>query len=84
MAISSEYREYLQSDRWNTIRGYVLERADYACEHCGAEDEVLQVHHKTYANIYDESPSDLVALCVDCHEKADKARRAERVIRIPF
>lgn len=67
MAISAEYRAYLKSNKWNKLRLETLRLAGYRCEKCG-EARPLQAHHLTYANIFDERPEDLQALCFPCHE----------------
>lgn len=67
MAISTEYRQYLQGPEWDKRRREALRLADYRCEKCG-EARPLQVHHLTYQRIFNESQADLQALCFPCHE----------------
>lgn len=38
----------------------------------------LEVHHKHYRSLGAEAWGDLEALCPDCHEAADRRRRAAR------
>ena len=66
----SEYHKYLQSEAWKEIREIILVRDGYKCTKCGSTKN-LQVHHKTYNNIYNEKEhqSDLVTLCSRCHKK---------------
>jgi 5-methylcytosine-specific restriction endonuclease McrA len=52
----------------------VLERANEHCEYCGrfiaSVCAGLELHHLTYENAYgDELPSDLMALCRECHQQ---------------
>lgn len=61
------YMDYLGSAEWHKKRGTVIERDNYACRLCDS-GENLQVHHKTYDNIYEEPLSDLITLCKNCHE----------------
>lgn len=63
----SNYRVYLQSDEWQELREMALERAGYRCQICSSTDG-LQVHHRTYENIFEEDEEDLTVLCEDCHE----------------
>lgn len=67
MTITSKYKAYLKSDKWEALRNEVLERDDYTCQECG--ERAWQVHHKTYANIFNEPLSDLLAVCALCHRK---------------
>jgi len=63
-----DYTAYRKSPEWQKKRLKVLERAKGICEGCG-ENPATQVHHLTYAHIYDELLFELVALCRDCHSK---------------
>ncbi len=48
------------------MRSVILERDNYRCTVCNS-DKGLQVHHKTYKNIFNEKQSDLITLCRTCH-----------------
>ncbi len=61
------YQAYLKSDEWKAKRNEVMRMAGYKCRKCGAR--ATQVHHETYARIYNEKLTDLTALCSDCHRK---------------
>jgi hypothetical protein len=51
------------------IRGNILERDDYTCQNCGAR-RYLHVHHKKpLSEGGDNSNSNLITLCKDCHKK---------------
>jgi hypothetical protein len=67
--------EYYKSSEWETVRVFALHRANHRCERCGSAG-VLQVHHVTYDNLFNEKPEDLEVLCKRCHDEADR-RRAE-------
>jgi 5-methylcytosine-specific restriction endonuclease McrA len=69
VAISTKYRQYLQSSpQWDDLRRTALYRAGYRCERCG-KAAPLQVHHLNYRNIFNESQADLQALCFSCHRE---------------
>lgn len=62
----AEYRKYLQSDQWRQKRAAVMRRANGICEGC-QRARAVEVHHKTYENIFNEPLWDLVASCEACH-----------------
>ena len=62
------YQTYLQSDAWRVKRKEILKAAGYRCRRCGAR--ATEVHHEIYKRIYNESLSDLTALCENCHKAA--------------
>lgn len=67
------YHDYLGSKQWRRTRANVLLRDMLKCQQCGSH-ESLQVHHKTYNNVYFEGENnyaDLTTLCQDCHSKID-------------
>lgn len=71
------YREKLRNPRWQRRRLEMMEVAGFACQHCGAEDKTLAVHHRRYFRGRDpwEYPDELLlVLCEDCHE-AEHATR---------
>jgi len=61
------YYEYLKSKEWASIRKSIIEDRK-RCERCYAEND-LQVHHKTYENVFNEKDEDLELLCRHCHQK---------------
>jgi hypothetical protein len=50
----------------------VKEEQQNKCGHCFAQKE-LQIHHIENSN--NHNPANLIALCIPCHNKADKERR---------
>lgn len=66
--LSEQYSEYLQSEKWKTLRAKILKRDNYICKSC-LVNEAVQVHHLTYARLYDECAFDLVSVCIECHKK---------------
>lgn len=61
------YDEYLDSDWWQHVRRRRLALADYQCEECGDNDQVLHVHHLNYDRLGCERDEDLAVLCEKCH-----------------
>lgn len=60
------YLAYLQSPEWKDIRALVLDRSGGRCEGC-AKRRARDVHHLSYAHLYDEFLFELVAVCRRCH-----------------
>ena len=60
------YQDYLQTPQWRMRRMETIESQRYRCAGCGSQER-LQVHHRTYRNLRNEFPSDLLALCRQCH-----------------
>jgi hypothetical protein len=76
---STFYRSYIRSPEWRVKCEQVRDRAGGRCEGCGGSGPhfMCQTHHLSYRNLGDEPLSDLAYLCIDCHKKADEARRAK-------
>lgn len=66
-SLRAEYKAYLASDTWAQRRKIVLSRASYVCE-CCEHYTATQVHHKAYERIGNELDTDLMALCILCHQ----------------
>ena len=61
------YAEYIaESPWWRRVREDALDRANRRCQLCAAQG-FLNVHHNNYDRIGRERPSDVIALCRDCH-----------------
>lgn len=69
------YAEYLQSEKWKSIRESALVIHGKKCKECGNESD-LQVHHLRYPEILgtENVESDLVVLCKECHQKLHKKK----------
>ena len=69
MSRGAEYRRYLNSPEWRTVRSPALIRSSGACEFCG--DLAAQVHHVQYPKKFgQEHPHSLLAVCKRCHKKS--------------
>lgn len=78
--MTSKYSDYLLSPAWAVRREACLSAAGNKCEGCGFAKR-LHIHHLTYERIYDELAGDLMALCMMCHEKAERAIDALQIPR---
>lgn len=74
---SREYEAYIHSLEWYVVKERAIKAARGRCQRCGAKRD-LQVHHLTYERLGHELPQDLSVLCPDCHEAADRKRRADQ------
>jgi 5-methylcytosine-specific restriction endonuclease McrA len=64
----NKYHNYLLSDEWAQLKIDLFQNRGRKCEYCGKTKD-LHVHHKTYKNIFNEEPEDLIILCRKCHNK---------------
>ena len=62
---------YLQSDHWLAFRSYIL-RSRQECKICHVAYG-LQVHHRNYKHLWNESPTDVNVLCERCHKMISRA-----------
>jgi hypothetical protein len=68
-----EYSEKLRDPRWQRMRTEVMQRTDFKCEDCGADDRTLNVHHSFYEwglEPWDYPIESLHCLCEECHKRA--------------
>lgn len=72
MMNDNRYREYLQGREWADKAKERLRIDGYkcvVCGSCGVPGNELQIHHLTYARIYEENIyTDLATLCRTCHK----------------
>lgn len=66
MEHKEHYIKYIQSKSWEKIRLRIIKQRKSKCENCGSTEH-LQVHHKTYKNLFNEKDNDLQVLCRSCH-----------------
>lgn len=80
------YLEQLKHPKWQRRRLEILQRADFRCESCNADDKTLHVHHKRYragAMAWEYGDDDLIALCEPCHQKQHGVQPAPSEPSIP-
>lgn len=59
-----------------------FERADRQCEYCDKQSDLLEIHHiRSRASGGTNRPSNLIALCPDCHRKADRGVYSQSELR---
>jgi hypothetical protein len=71
------YSEQLKRPEWQRKRLEVLNAAGWKCQHCGANDSMLHVHHKRYVKgcvAWEYAASDLESLCEACHSEAHETK----------
>lgn len=72
------YQEYLKSDKWKAIAQERLKIDRFMCQGCGCcgtPTNPLEIHHLSYAHLYNEENriyEDLVTLCRACHKQTHK------------
>lgn len=67
---NKEYKELLKDPRWQKMKALVMIRDNFTCQHCGATDKTLHVHHLKYNGApWDVAYEDLITLCEDCHKE---------------
>ena len=81
-SISEEYKRYLQSDAWQSVRAEVIKRDNAQCKICGSKED-LQVHHICSKYRFNEKNhiETLMLLCNNCHETIHKYFKACDVLR---
>lgn len=70
---SRDYRSYLYTKHWKTVRYAMLLMLGARCMKCKkpnmwGELSNLHVHHVTYERVGNEKATDLLLLCSDCHK----------------
>ena len=69
-----DYHEYIKSDAWKHKADEAKRRAGDRCQICNKTGK-LEAHHRTYENLGDEQPGDIIVLCRECHELFSRNRR---------
>lgn len=72
-----EYRNYLLSKEWFEIRNNLFKSRGKKCELCSSTTRI-EVHHKTYKNIFNEQLEDLQVLCSECHSDIHKVKGTKK------
>lgn len=61
------YRDYLNSPEWSDRKDrHYKKHKNTRCRACGSVEH-LDVHHKTYKRLGNESKTDLITMCRSCH-----------------
>ena len=67
----ANYNELLKHPKWQRRRLEIMSRADFKCEDCGNDEEMLHVHHLSYNHLkkpWEYDDKELRCLCNSCHE----------------
>jgi len=67
--------------RWQKFRLKIFERDSFTCQSCGATEETLHVHHRSYTRqlaIWEYPQEELTTLCEGCHSDIEWAIKAIR------
>ena len=76
----SKYVKYISSDEWYQVRLRVYKDRGHKCERCSSTIK-LEVHHKTYKNLFNEPLRDLLLLCQKCHKAEHKKLKTTKVTK---
>lgn len=68
----TNYDSYLNSQEWFNRRKERLGLDRYTCVIC--KSRATQVHHLSYANIFNEPMSDLQSVCKPCHKRLHRIK----------
>lgn len=69
---------YLKSPHWEEVRQKTLKRDEHRCRFCGCSStrtNCLEVHHRDYDNLWQETDATLITLCKRCHRGMHKLKR---------
>ena len=73
-----DYITYLQTPHWKQKRLDAIKYYFGKCCLCNSKDN-LDVHHKSYNNLFAEPISDLIVLCRSCHNgQHEEVRRIKK------
>lgn len=75
--------EYMQSEKWRTLKFSRLMIAQYKCESCGSFHN-LNLHHITYERLTQEILEDVAILCEVCHTKLHNILGYDRTTLYPI
>lgn len=78
----TEFWEKYKDPRWQKVKSYIQQRANFTCELCGATDRTLHVHHGYYEKDlepWEYGEETLWCLCELCHEATTDTMRDIRL-----
>lgn len=83
-----QYKVYLKSKEWKVKRQAAILYYHGRCRKCRSTKNI-EVHHKTYRNIFHESLEDLQLLCNKCHrayhrKQIKKNGKVSKYMRNPY
>ena len=78
--MTPEYEAYLNSDAWKAKRAQRLAISGHRCAACRA-GRAVQVHHLTYARIFNEDMADLLPLCDPHHDTVEQLIKDGKLTR---
>lgn len=78
LPVGTDYQLGEMYDEYN-VRQYVLKRDNYTCQCCGAHTTAkklvkLHVHHLESRKTGGNAPSNLITLCITCHDNLHKGK----------
>lgn len=86
--MDNDFWKLYNHPKWQKRAAEIRERDGYVCQKCGADELILQVHHKYYDfSLYEapwEYPDDaLITLCECCHlgEKIEMKEEISELVR---
>jgi len=78
------YKDYLKTDHWKSLRLAKLKDSEFKCERCGDSNCTLEVHHKIYRKDWmDSELVDLEVLCHKCHDQHHVNQRLSKAAYRP-
>jgi hypothetical protein len=75
--VRPDYHEYIKSEKWQRKARKARRRAGGKCELCQSTYRI-EVHHKHYRTLGQESMTDLQVLCSGCHSIQHENKRPAR------
>lgn len=73
-----DYKEYLKSEHWMTLRNHVIKETGGMCCVCLLESAMNDVHHIYYCgNWYKTKTHQLIVLCRRCHDDVHCAMKED-------
>lgn len=67
------YNNYINSKSWFLKKKEIYAQKGYFCERCGENRKgFINVHHKHYRTLGDETKKDVAILCRNCHSEYHK------------
>lgn len=77
--IAPDYKSYLSTNHWKTLRIKVAERHQYTCLRCSGVFKVgFHIHHNTYKRLGREKLEDLGFYCNRCHSVIHNDRKNKK------